>query len=240
MIFAAGGQSGQGQRLVLAGGGDADDERPLHEKFVASLAASGRVLCVPVAMSDATVDAAVDWCRSVLKPFGIDAVDGVRDLRAGPRPLAAAYDGVFIGGGNTFRLMRLMRASGFDEALSEFVAAGVPVFAGSAGAIVLGKHIGIALISGDSNKDELCDPLGGLDVLGGYAVVCHYAAGMRATVSAFSEHHALPVIALPERGGVVIEGERVTGAGCDGAVVVADGSTHQLSAGSRLPLRPRK
>jgi dipeptidase E len=240
VVGAEGRQFEYGRRLVLGGGGDANDERPLHEKFVAWLPAHGRVLCVPVAMPDMAVDAAITWCRSVLKPLGIDAVDGIRDLSTAPRPLLGAYDGVFISGGNAFRLMRLMRASGFDQALIEFVLHGGPVFAGSAGAIVLGKQLGTAVVSGDSNAEEQCAPLDGLDLGGGYSVACHYAAALRATVVAYGASHALPVIALPERGGIVIDGEGITAAGYEGAVVVVGGSTHELPAGSRVRWRSGK
>ena len=45
----------------------------------------------------------------------------------------AKYSAVFIGGGNTFHLLDLMRKTGFDRLLTRYIKSNKPVHGGSAG-----------------------------------------------------------------------------------------------------------
>jgi dipeptidase E len=54
---------------------------------------------------------------------------------AAPRIIAAA-DGVFVGGGNTFRLLRALQDLGLIEAIRSGVAGGLPYIGSSAGTVV--------------------------------------------------------------------------------------------------------
>ena len=51
------------------------------------------------------------------------------------------FTGVYIGGGNTFTLLHLLRASGLDLALKQFALNGGATYGGSAGAILLEADI---------------------------------------------------------------------------------------------------
>jgi len=46
------------------------------------------------------------------------------------------YDTVYIGGGDTFKLLKLIRESGFDEKLLRYYKSGGAIYGGSAGAII--------------------------------------------------------------------------------------------------------
>jgi len=48
---------------------------------------------------------------------------------------------IYIGGGNTFKLLKELKESGFDKELLKFIKEGKPVYGGSAGALILGKNI---------------------------------------------------------------------------------------------------
>ena len=84
----------------------------------------------------------------------------------------ARYSGVFIAGGNTFSLLKQVRESGFDRLLVKYITKDLPVFGGSAGAIILGRDIGTAYFGGDADKNEVeLKVLKGLDVARGYSML---------------------------------------------------------------------
>jgi dipeptidase E len=92
------------------------------------------------------------------------------------------FGGIFIGGGNTYMLLKLVRESGFDKKLVKYLDDGGVVFGGSAGAIIMGKSIATC---GDINNIGLSD-LSGLDLLGGASVLCHYTNDDKEKAEAFS------------------------------------------------------
>ncbi|NBE52403.1 dipeptidase PepE, partial [Streptomyces boluensis] len=93
------------------------------------LPAQARLAFVPYALADH--DAYTARVRGALEGAGI-AVHGVHE---GGDPLAqlAAADAVFIGGGNSFRLLSALYRTGLRDAVREAVRAGLPYMGASAG-----------------------------------------------------------------------------------------------------------
>ena len=89
----------------------------------------GRLLFVPFASSDP--DAYTSVMRQALAPVGIE----VTGLHQASDPAAAVADAqaVFVGGGNSFRLLRTLTTLGLLEALRQAAQAGIPYLAASAG-----------------------------------------------------------------------------------------------------------
>jgi dipeptidase E len=89
----------------------------------------GRLLFVPFASSEP--DAYTSVMRQALAPAGIE----VTGLHQAGDPAAAVADAqaVFVGGGNSFRLLRTLTRLGVLEALRQAAQAGVPYLAASAG-----------------------------------------------------------------------------------------------------------
>jgi dipeptidase E len=90
----------------------------------------GSLLFVPFASSDP--DAYTTVMRQALAPAGIEVtgLHQARDLTAA----VADAEAVFVGGGNSFRLLRALTTLGVLEALWQAAQAGVPYLAASAGA----------------------------------------------------------------------------------------------------------
>ncbi len=100
------------------------------EAIRAVLGDRGRLLFVPFASSDPGGYTGV--MRQALAPAGIE-VTGVH--QAGDLTAAVAdAEAVFVGGGNSFRLLRTLTTLGVLEPLRQAVEAGVPYLAASAGA----------------------------------------------------------------------------------------------------------
>ncbi len=97
----------------------------------------GRLLFAPFAVADRA--GYVTKVREGLAPFGIE-VDELTADAAGHRALAAAA-AIFVGGGNTFRLLRAFQDSGLLAPLRERALAGLPYVGSSAGSNLAGPTI---------------------------------------------------------------------------------------------------
>jgi dipeptidase E len=198
-------------RLILAGGGGAKDSRALDERFAAWIA-GGRLLYLPIALPESHPLRArcEEWIRSVFEPVGVTNIETryERDLdtvRSKTDELMR-FDGMYVGGGNTYRLLYVLRSRRLDRPIADFGRAGGPIYGGSAGAIVLGQDVGVAELAGD--PDDFGDPdqtgLGLTDC----DVLPHYISAQDEAITARVSRTDRAVLAIPERGGWVIEGGR--------------------------------
>ena len=159
--------------LLLSGGGNPEQVIPLDKFFAEQIDRSRPVLYIPVAMEKHvyTYEQCVEWFSSTYKTFGIENVEMCTDLNK-VKPLEK-YTAVFIGGGNTFKLLREIKESGFDKKLTKYLNNGGFIYGGSAGAIIFGKTVKTASCF-DENKVGLSD-FSGLNMANGKDIFCHYA-----------------------------------------------------------------
>ncbi|MFE7039721.1 dipeptidase PepE [Streptomyces atratus] len=99
------------------------------DTVTAFLPSGARLAFVPYALADYTAYTA--RVRDALAPFGI-SVRGVHE-NADPVAELAASDAVFIGGGNSFRLLSALYRTGLRDAVIEEVRGGLPYMGASAG-----------------------------------------------------------------------------------------------------------
>ena len=167
----------------------------------------------------------------------------VLHLRWNDRPLEALEESeaVFMGGGNTYALLRRLRASGLIEAIRARVRAGLPYMGASAGSNVAGPNI---LTTNDWN-------VVGLDRFDALALVPfninpHYketdpamAPYSETRDDRIREYHAVndnPVVGLEEGSWLVVEDGRVTVDGTARARLFRKGvDPLWLEAGTELP-----
>ena len=216
-------------RLILGGGGDAADSVAIDRIFAdwTRAAGAGAMLFLPVAM-DGTRASYADchaWARSVFEPLGMSDVEMRTDLAAIDDAALARFDSVYIGGGNTFRLLDLARRTGVGDRLRRYALRGGPVYGGSAGAILLGHDIATCAHM-DTNDVGLTDTRG-LDLAGGFSAWCHYTPADDARMAAYRRSYPEPILAIPERAGVVIEAGRARAEGT-APVVIVDGRGRRL------------
>src|SRR5262245_34221477 len=124
-------------RLLLISNSTRFGERYLDHctDAIASLLGSGvqRVLFVPYAIHDHDTYAANARTRFDVMGFGIDSV---HDAVGGPVRAVEEAQAIFIGGGNTFRLIDGLWRHGLLEPIRRKVQAGMPYIGTSAGANV--------------------------------------------------------------------------------------------------------
>ncbi|MEE0780040.1 MAG: Type 1 glutamine amidotransferase-like domain-containing protein [Sellimonas sp.] len=131
------------------------------------------------------------------------------------------YSAIFIGGGNTYKLLNDLKASGSFEKIKAYIEQDGIVFGGSAGAIIFGYDIE-SCAAMDQNKVGLKDTKG-FDVLSGYSVFAHYTNGSSRLTEQenrerterytekllrYSQEHG-PVIAMPEEDTLFLNGDHL-------------------------------
>lgn len=195
--------------VFLAGGGGAEDSRLLDEQFVKALDLAKPLVYIPNAMQSRPYQSCLEWFRSVVTPLGITTIEMWDDLR--PRDRATAIAGVYIGGGDAAKLLTELRESGFDDFLLEVVRGGIPLYGGSAGAIILGEDIRSAPEAKHLTSAEAV----GLKIVGGHSIVCHYRTEDEDAAQTLAETLHQRIIAIPERAGGHLAGNVLTNYGTE-------------------------
>lgn len=221
-------------RIALAGGGGAEDSVPLDQQFAAWLSPDAHLLYLPLALNSPArhFADAYDWLSVTLAPFGLTRICMWTELAGKSAADFDPFDGIYIGGGNTYWLLHQIRAAAFDTALADFVAQGRPIYGGSAGAIVLGRDI-VTCAHLDRNSVGLADTAG-LDLLGGAAVWCHYRAADDPQIEAVVARFTMPVLAISERAGIAREGDELRSVGYEAAFRFTAAGRERIAPGERL------
>lgn len=135
-------------RLILSGGGDGPQVKEGYELFAKELR-GGKVLYIPLAWNHGNMDECINWLKGELTPFGVTDIEDVLSAKEITKERLSKVSGVFIGGGNTFNLLKQLKDTEAFNNLQEFIQNDGLVMGGSAGALIFGKSIDTCL------KDEL-------------------------------------------------------------------------------------
>lgn len=159
-------------RIFLCGGGSGNQVSSAYEKFSEIIDHTKPLLYIPIAMEIEQMEDCNKWIRKELKEYNITDIDMVKVFKELDEKNLNDYCAVFIGGGNTYKLLFELKLTGFYNKLKDFINNGGIVFGGSAGAIVLGKDIKSCECD-DENEVGLVNTQG-LNVLPDFSFVCHY------------------------------------------------------------------
>jgi dipeptidase E len=205
--------------LILGGGGSADEELVVLDYYARLIGRGGNVLYLPVAAPDSetNIERYRRWIASVLPPRRLRVGDIWPAFEAHKPDELDSFDSVFLGGGNTFRLLQQLRASGFAQALIDFCRSGRTIYGGSAGAIVFGRDISSCAYH-DANDVGLTDTQG-LDLCGGYSVWCHFEPEQEESIERHVRASGESLIVLASTSGAVVTEEGVFGLGSGAAFV---------------------
>ena len=220
-------------RILFAGGGSEQDSRPLDEIFARWVGSKGRLLYLPVALVDEpSMQYGIRWVKSVFEPLGLTRIDAWKDLSGKTAQDLQSYDGVYIGGGNTFHLLNQVRVHHLDRALVDFILAGHPAYGGSAGAILLSHDIS-ACVHIDPDIVGLRD-LSALDLALGYTIWCHYQPADDPRIQDYNTRQGRSSIAISERAGVYREGDDLFAAGYEPAHVFDGVGKRTVAPGEKI------
>ena len=196
-----------------------------------------RVLFVPYAIFDR--DGYAAKARTRFETMGF-ALDSVHDAREGPVAAVEKAEALFIGGGNTFRLLDALWRNELVGPIRRRVRAGMPYIGSSAGSNVACPSIrttndmpivqppsfeALGLVTFNINP-HYQDPMAGST---------HMGETREERIAEFHEENDPPVVGLREGAWLVVDGETVTLQGSSGARLFRRGKPPmEYPSGSRL------
>lgn len=189
--------------ILLGGGGSAEKTVISNKLFESLINHEKPILYIPLAWNH--IDPGYESCKKFLigefqniKHGEIQVVQTADEIVS---KNLFDYSAIFIGGGNTYKLLKLLKDSGAFERIKKFTDNGGLVYGGSAGAIIFGKDIDVCFYM-DTNSVELKDTTG-FNSLFGFSFTAHYTSHGEERTQQETEYLTKysmrePVIALPE------------------------------------------
>ena len=213
----------------MSGGGNEKQSFPLDKFFFDTLPKNGRFLYIPIALRGHKLYSTAHlWMKNITELHERTDVqfETVDDPSKYNLEVIKEFDGIYIGGGNTWSLIQEIRESGFADVLIQYIEAGGQVYGGSAGAIIMGKRIDT---HDDENKIGLQD-VSGFNLLNNFSVACHFKDEQNDRFKAWVSDHNLPIVCLPEETGLVIESGVALCVGTKPCVIYfSDGTKKEVS-----------
>lgn len=223
------------KQIIIAGGGNEKDSKSIDELFVDLVRKKGKILYIPIAWSSGQYGGCKKWFFNTFSALGFTNFEMWTSLNNKKYTDIKKFNAVYIGGGNTYKLLYLLKKSGFSNLLKKFISKGGIVYGGSAGAIVLGKSIEPAVFGSDPDRNLVkISDLSGLNVLNGYTINCHYQKAQDAQLLQFAKREHLSVLALPEQTGAYFRNNKVMIIGSKPAVLFKDGRKRMLPIGTNI------
>ncbi len=159
-------------KVFLCGGGAGEQTVEANKRLNEVIDHSKPCLYIPLAMEADMYDSCYKWIQGELNSVDIPGIHMVRSAEELAEKDLADYSFLFIGGGNTFKLLRDIKVGGSFEKIREYLEKGGVAFGGSAGAIIFSRDLEACVLD-DSNDVNLTD-IDGYDVLDGISVLCHF------------------------------------------------------------------
>jgi len=224
-------------KLFLSGGGSDKDSIELDKKYIQALNVGKPILYIPIAIDTQRhpYSECLKWLRGQFQPLGFDnfIMWTENELREKTLKDFEQFGGIYIGGGNTFKLLKELKEFGTFEILKELAQKDIPIYGGSAGAIILARTI-IPALSADANEVKITD-FSALNLLQDYDIWCHYKDQMDQEIYKYSSEHDLKkVIAVPESAGLYVTENMIVAVGPSEITVFVSGTERKVRPGENI------
>ena len=159
-------------KVFANGGGSGDRIINIYEKIDSIIDHNKPTLYIPLAMEPDKhpYDGCYEWIKQEISSINVPSIKMVESFEELASLNYNDYSFVFIGGGNTFRLLKGLKDSGAFLKLKDYILNDGIVFGGSAGAVIMGYDVSCSI---DDNYVYLEDTTG-FDLLNGFSVFPHY------------------------------------------------------------------
>lgn len=188
-------------KVFLCGGGAGEQTIEANKRLNEVIDHAKPCLYIPLAMEAEMYDSCYEWITGELAEVQLPYIEMVRSREELAEKDFSDYSVVFIGGGNTYKLLKELKESGAFEKLRTYLKQGGVAFGGSAGAIIFGEDLESCNLD-DPNEVGLTDTAG-MDVLHGISLLCHFTSREKEEderskeyLLGISKHRS--VLALPE------------------------------------------
>lgn len=187
--------------IFLGGGGGSKASADLDTIFFSKLSNNAHILYIPTALESERYPGAVEWFTKVVRLYS-DTIDFTMMTEDNVNEIDFDnFDAVYIGGGNTYKLLDFIIVNNLDKKLRAFIESGRLFYGGSAGAVLIGKTINTA--SGmDPKLDYKYDA--GLNWLQNASVSCHWPESKDSATKVL-ETDAQKIYCIPENCGLLFD-----------------------------------
>lgn len=158
-------------KVFLCGGGSGRVIKSTMIEFEKVIDKSKPMLYVPLAMESSRYDSCYEWIKNEMGLINVTNIEMVTSGNELFEKKLNNYCAIFIGGGNTYKLLKELKTSKSFNKIKEYINNDGIVFGGSAGAIIFGKDIDSCKMQ-DENKVNLKDPKG-FNIIKDYSLLCH-------------------------------------------------------------------
>lgn len=201
-------------KLFLNGGGVGENTIDVLARLNDIIDHDKKVLYVPLAwVKDQTYESCLDFIRIELSDLDIAGIEMVKSGDELVNKDFSEYAFIYIGGGNTYKLLNELKISGSFDKLKDYLlnCDGI-VYGGSAGAIIFGKDLD-SCNTDDLNNVNLEDN-SAFNMLNGYSLLCHYT-NRSLDRTELSKKYLLqlskekPIYALPEEDTIIVNDDEI-------------------------------
>lgn len=165
-------------KIILTGGGIGEKAIDAFSEFSKCLP-NKKVLYIPLADDEMTLEENVNWIKGELRPYGIENLDVVEFANEITEERIDKVDGIFIGGGNAFQLLSCLKSCKAFNILRKYFNSNKVFLGISAGATIFGENINSCLkddlniAANDKNKINL-ENTEGYNLLNNHSFFVHY------------------------------------------------------------------
>lgn len=187
--------------IFLGGGGDSKASAELDTIFFSELSSDSKILYIPTALEPERYLSAAEWFTKVVRMYS-DTIDFVMMTEDNVNKIDFNnFDAVYIGGGNTYKLLDFIFSNKLDGKLRTFIESGKLFYGGSAGAILTGKTINTASEM-DPRLNYKYDK--GLNWLCDASVSCHWPETKHCVVELL-KNNPQKIYCIPENCGLLFD-----------------------------------
>lgn len=195
-------------KIFLNGGGEGEVVSNARARLNEVIDHSKKCLYIPLAWPDSTYSGCLEFMMNELSDVEISGIEMITNANLILDKELTDYSFIYIGGGNTYKLLDDLKKSGAFKKLKDYLLNhdGI-VYGGSAGAIIFGKDLD-SCNTDDLNEVGLSDN-SGFDMLGGYSLLCHFTSRSEARTE-LSKNYLLelskekPIYAIPEEDTIIV------------------------------------
>ncbi len=194
--------------IILSGGGKGEISFDSKKKFISLLDKSKPLLYLPIAADTKKrpYSKYFSWISEEITKISDIQLKMISEDELKTMTVSdyLKFSGIFIGGGNTFKLLKLLKSTEAFVRLKKLGELNFPIYGESAGAVVLGKNISPAL----STKDDhygLVD-LTALNLFPDYLIFPHHEKENNDFITKFMKKNSInKAIGIPEDSGLLFE-----------------------------------
>jgi dipeptidase E len=225
--------------LIITGGGNGFDTKEIDEMFAFKLDKSKPLLYIPIAMDNIKnpYPSCLEWLKSTYDNLGIKKYEMFTEENL--NNLADKdpnnYSGIYIGGGNTPYLLHKIKTTPLKSFIEKAISQNIPIYGGSAGAIIFGKSI-ISSLLYDKNWNEITDLIG-FNTIKDNSITCHYKEKEYNKIkNLVKENNLHSLIALSEKTALYVNDHEIKLIGQENALFIGLKEDKELLLNKRIKL----